>query len=231
MKKLVLVTGASSGIGRASSIELAARGCQVVLVGRREDALKEAAAECGDGALYRVADVSSSADVLTLAKEVGELVDGMELVLVNAAGIAEFGDFEQMSLESIEAQIQTNLLGPAYLVHALIPLMLSAERGHVVNVLSVAAELVLPGSAAYSATKAGLRMMSKVWAAEYRRKGVRFSCILPGAVDTPIWGGGGPPRKDMIPVTAVSDVIADVVMSPPDRSYDEIHLMPPKGIL
>ena len=230
MSKRAIVTGATSGIGRATAVELARRGCELVLTGRRQDKLDEVAQECG-GATSVCADIGELVDCQRIAVVATDGLGERELIVVHAAGIAEFGDFQQMSVESIESQIRTNLMGPIYLTHEVLPTMLAAGKGHLVQILSVAAELVLSGSAAYSGSKAGLRMMAKVWAAEYRRKGIRVTSILPGAVDTPLWAGGGPPRKDMIPASAVAEVVADAVMSPPDRNYDEIHLMPPKGIL
>ena len=231
MSKRVLVTGASSGIGRSTAIEFASRGAEVVLTGRREDALAEVSGICGDKSSFVVADLASAQECVRLgALATAELGD-RELVVVQAAGIAEFGDFAGMSIDSIEDQIRTNLMGPVYLTHAVLPTMLEARKGHLILVLSVAAEQVLAGSAAYSGSKAGLRMMAKVWAAESRRKGIRVTSILPGAVDTPIWQGGGPPKSDMLSAEAVAQLIADVGLSPADRSFDEILLMPPKGIL
>jgi NAD(P)-dependent dehydrogenase (short-subunit alcohol dehydrogenase family) len=154
-----------------------------------------------------------------------------EPVLVNAAGVAEFGDFSEMSLASVEGQVQTNLMAPLVLCHEIIPWMLASGGGRIVNVLSVAATHAFPGAVAYGAAKAGLLMAGRCLAAEYRRHGIRVTSVLPGATDTPLWGAGGPDRADMLAAQAVADLIADIVDMPSDRNVDEITLMPPKGIL
>jgi NAD(P)-dependent dehydrogenase (short-subunit alcohol dehydrogenase family) len=125
------------------------------------------------------------------------------------------------------------MIGPMQLCKFAIPWMLRAGGGHIVNVLSIAATHPFSGAAAYCASKAGLHMFGKALAAEYRGRGIRVTSLLPGSTDTPLWDKQSfqPSREDMLPARAVAECIRDVILSPPDRSYDEIVLMPPKGIL
>jgi len=232
----VIVTGASSGIGRAAALLLAEAGCEVVLAARRRSALEEVAAEihaAGGSAEICVTDVALAEQCRQLVATARELPGEIYPVLVNAAGMADFGDSATMSIEAIEHQVQVNLMGPLYASHAFLPWALERGGGQIVNVLSITASLVFGGSLAYSTSKAGLLMAGKVLAAEYRRKGLKVTAILPGAVDTPIWEGKSfvPKREEMMPVSAVAEAIRDVVLMPRDRNVDELTIMPPKGVL
>lgn len=233
----MLVTGASSGIGRETAKLLAQAGCEMVLGARRSSLLENLAAELRDLGSPQVlpitVDVSKPGDVRDFVASAHEGSADARPALVNVAGLAEFGPFHEQSTEDLVAQVQVNLVGPMLACRDVLPWMLEAGGGDIVNVLSITSELVFAGTGAYSASKSGLRMLGRVLAAEYRRKGVRVTNILPGAVDTPIWEGKSfvPPKKDMLPVEAVARTIADVVLAPLDRSYDEITIMPPKGVL
>lgn len=232
MTTRAIVTGASSGIGEAAARLLVAEGIEVVLAARRADRLAELAEALGDRAYAYPTDVTD-ADACRALIDYARSLGPARPVLVNNAGIAEFGDFASMPLENIERQIEVGLLGPLYLTHAIVPWMLDEGGGHLINVLSITATQVFGGAAGYGTAKAGLYMLGRVVAAEYRRKGVRVTNILPGATDTPLWEGQGfvPNREEMLPVAAVAEAIRDVVLLPADRSVDEIHLMPPFGVL
>lgn len=232
MTTRAIVTGASSGIGAATAHLLVEAGFEVVLAARRADLLEMTAAELGPAALPFPTDVSdpnSCRDLIDFARGRGSA----RPILVNNAGIAEFGDFASMPLEKIERQIQVGLLGPLYLTHEIVPWMLEEGGGHIVNVLSVAATQVFGGAAGYGTAKAGLYMLGRIVSAEYRRKGIRVTQILPGATDTPLWDDQSfvPNRDEMLSTSAVAEAIRDVLLLPPDRSVDEIHLMPPFGVL
>lgn len=232
--KRIVITGASSGIGREAALLLAGQGHELVLAARRQQLLLELMEECqsrGGSARTVACDIGSFDDCRMLVAAARESATSAEPVLVNAAGVAEFGDFADMPVASVEGQIQTNLVAPLYLAHEMIPWMLEAGGGQIVNVLSIAAVHVFSGAAAYSAAKAGLLMGGRSLAAEYRSRGVRVTSVLPGATDTPLWGAGGPARSDMLSASAVAEVIAAAISAPRDRSIDEITVMPPKGVL
>ncbi|HEY3781103.1 MAG TPA: SDR family NAD(P)-dependent oxidoreductase [Fimbriimonadaceae bacterium] len=234
--KRVIVCGASSGIGRATAVALSESGCELVLVARRRALLEELAAQCeknGAKTICVPCDITQYTECEEFVRIAKLDSDGVEPVLVNSAGVAEFGNFATMSVTSIDDQIRTNLLGPVYACRAFIPWVLEAGSGQIVNVLSISASTVFAGAAAYSASKAGLLMFGKSLASEYRKQGLRLTSVLPGATDTAIWANQSfvPTREDMLSAEAVADCIRDVILMPADRSVDEITMMPPKGIL
>jgi len=230
-----VITGASSGIGRETAMLLAKEGHSLVLNARRENLLHELAEAClaqgAPNASVAAGDVTDQRTAQNIAASAGQL-EG-ELVLVNNAGFAGFGEFHEADIEGAVLMVDVMLSGTMRTTHALLPLMLADGRGTVVNVLSLAANTEFEGAAAYCAAKAGALMFSRVLSREYRQKGVRVTSILPGSTDTPIWDGmeSHPPREDMLPASAVAEAIRDAINAPRDRAIDEIVLTPPKGIL
>jgi short-subunit dehydrogenase len=152
---------------------------------------------------------------------------------VNNAGIAEFGSFDQQSWEVIQQHMHLNVLAAMELCHASLPWMLEVGGGQVINVLSISARVPFSGATAYCTSKAALHMFGRVLALEYRARGVRVTSLIPGSADTPLWDNKPwkPEPADMLPAKAVAEAIRDVVLSPLDRNFDEITLMPPNGIL
>lgn len=232
--KRVVITGASTGIGHASARALAKHGHSLVLVARRADLLLEVANEClklgAAAATAAPLDLSDPEQSTRLTHHLEQLGTG-EPVLVNNAGVAQFGPFHEIPWPDHAKQIELNLLGLMSATHALLPLMLNHGSGLVVNVLSIAATHVFPGAEAYSASKAGALAFGRSLSASYRRQGVRVTQILPGATDTPIWGEGGPDKSQMLSPDAVARVIRDVIEAEPDRVLDEVTVTPPFGIL
>jgi len=180
--KVALVTGATSGIGRAVAQNLARQGAEVVLHGRDEargEALvKEIAAE-GGMARFVAADLTGAEDTLRLAAEAGA-VD----ILVNNAGLYEFVPTAATGAASFDRQIAVNTRAPFLLVGALAPGM--AERGHgsIVLIGSNAARQPAPFGAAYAASKAGTEILTRYWATEFGPSGVRVNAVSPGPVHT-----------------------------------------------
>ena len=177
-----LVTGATSGIGRAVALRLAADGANVIAVGRSARRGEQAVAEieaAGGQARFVAADVSDPESVRALAAEAGE-VD----ILVNNAGLAWWGPTDQLALEDFDALFATNVRGPFFLVAAFAPAMARRGQGSIVNVGSMAGSVGLPGSAAYGATKAALESMTRAWATEYSPHGVRVNSVAPGPTYT-----------------------------------------------
>lgn len=180
-----------------------------------------------------VADVNDETQWERIGQSLTDAPEPSNLVFVNCAGVAHFGPFGEADFDAIREQISTNLYSPIMLTREILPAMLAAGGGQIVNILSIAATTTFAGAATYCASKAGLLSFSRAIAAEYRRQGIRVTNILPGATNTPIWGTDGrhPPLEKMLPADAIAQCVVQVVMSPADRNFDEIHLMPPDGIL
>jgi len=233
--KLVVVTGASSGLGAETARQLAAMGAGLVLTARRNAELLALAAQCLHlGAPFAIPVPGDIATEAT-AEEILDAVDGQsgEVCLVNCAGLAEFGptaDFDRVSFENM---LQVNLVCAARLTQRLLPKLLGSEPGVVVNVLSVAAVEALPMAAAYSASKAGAAQFFESLRTETRKQGLRITNINLGATDTPLWNTQEwkPNPDDMIPVAEAARWITQIVMAPPTFSVDRLDLYPVKGLL
>jgi len=230
LTKRILITGASSGIGREAALALAGKGHELLLLGRREDALASLIDECREGTAvpFDLGDIEGIPGLVSSLR-----ADGRYPVLVNSAGIGGFGLAAELDWAVVEQQIRINQLAPMRLTQAMLPWMLEAGGGQILNVLSIAATSVLAGCSAYGTSKAALLMFGKVVSAEYRRKGIKVTNLMPGATDTPIWDGseGGPDRSQMIPSDVVGATIANVIERPHTHNMDELVLMPTFGIL
>ena len=179
-----LVTGATSGIGRAAAIQLARDGFEILAHGRDADrgrSVIDAIVTAGGRGKFIAGDLSDMTFLRKLAEEARD-VD----VLVNNAGIAWFGPSQELSHEQFDALIATNVRAPYYLVAAIGPRMAARGKGSIVNVGSVAGSIGLTGGAAYSATKGAIDSMTRAWAAEFSAQGVRVNAVAPGPIFTPI---------------------------------------------
>ncbi len=236
VSKRVVITGASSGIGRSAALHLAKSGHALLLVSRRLDLLLELSKECAARGARAIGvaslDLAQTNESLKLQDAVRDFQTG-EVVLVNAAGQARFGSFHETPLDDHLAQMQVNTAGTIAATHALLPLMLDSGSGQIVNVLSIAVRHSFPGAAAYSASKAAIDAFGKCLSAEYRAQGIRVTSLYPGATDTALWveGSGHPPREKMLSARAVGRAIRDLINLPPDRVVDELTMTPPLGIL
>jgi NAD(P)-dependent dehydrogenase (short-subunit alcohol dehydrogenase family) len=181
---VALVTGATSGIGKAAAFALAEQGYQVIVHGR--DAIRgaetvKAIEDRGGRARFVAADLADSTGVAALVAAAGPVE-----VLVNNAGFSWFGPTDQLDDATFDALFAANVRGAYQLVAALAPAMARRGHGSIVSVDSMAGHVGLPGAAAYGATKAALTAMSRAWAAEYSPDGVRVNTIAPG----PAYTGG-----------------------------------------
>ncbi|PSR58486.1 short chain dehydrogenase [Nocardia sp. MDA0666] len=187
-----LITGAASGIGRATAIAAAAAGMRLVLTDIDADGLAETAARirAGGGEVLevQVLDVSDYEAVTTWAKRVHEEYGSLDVVM-NIAGIATWGTVENLEHRHWKSMVDVNLMGPIHIIENFVPPMVAAGRGgHLVNVSSAAGLLALPWHAAYSAAKFGLRGVSEVLRFDLERHGIGVSLVVPGAVRTPLVG-------------------------------------------
>jgi len=181
--KTVLVTGGTSGIGRAAAERFASAGARVIISGRddaRGNEVVAAIENAGGHARFVAADLASPDGAHELAAATGP-VD----VLVNNAAVSPFAATEQTTNAQIREVLDVNVAAPFALTAALAPGMASRGEGAVVNVSTMAATVSVPGLAAYGASKAAVEMLTKSWAAEYGPHGVRVNAVAPGPTRTP----------------------------------------------
>lgn len=193
----VVVTGASKGIGYAVAERLTRAGAWVGMVARTEAALADAAGKAGGVAI--AADVSSPSSVDALRMRVEEELGGTPDAVVNCAGGFVLASFVDTTTEELDSQIASNLRGPFLVTRVFLPAMLKRRSGQIINVGSIAGRVALPGNAAYSASKYGLRGMHEVLAAELRGTGVRATLVEPAATDTPLWNELDPDNREDLP--------------------------------
>ena len=192
--KTVVITGASSGIGRAAAIAFAECKANVVLAARREEVLEIVAAECkalGVEALAVKTDVTNPEDMTRLAKTAiafGNRID----VWINNAGIGSVGEFTQTPVTAHQRVIETNLLGYIHGAHAVLPYFKTQQYGVLINTSSLGAWIAQPYSVAYAASKYGLRGFSEALRGELiKYPGIHICDIFPGFIDTPGFQHGG----------------------------------------
>ncbi|NHC21577.1 SDR family oxidoreductase [Nocardioides sp. IC4_145] len=188
--KHVLVTGAASGIGRATAVLAAEQGAVVHLTDLGADRLDEVAAEIraagGRVGHVEAVDVSDHEAVRRLARRLTDAHGSMDVVM-NIAGISRWGTVRSLEHEDWRRLVEVNLMGPIHVIEELVPPMIDAGRGgHLVNVSSAAGIIGMPWHAAYSASKFGIRGVSEVLRFDLRRHGIGVSLVCPGAVDTPL---------------------------------------------
>ncbi len=190
--KVALVTGASSGIGRAAALKFASEGAQVALVARRADKLAEVANEVeakGGKGKVLAADVTREDEIERVVRETVAAFGGID-VLVNAAGIIANGTIENTRLADWDYMFSVNVRSPFYLIQCAMPRLIE-RQGSVVNVSSVTGIRAFPNVLAYCASKAALDQLTHCAALEVASKGVRINAIDPGVVVTQLHRTGG----------------------------------------
>jgi NAD(P)-dependent dehydrogenase (short-subunit alcohol dehydrogenase family) len=187
--KRVLVTGSTSGIGRATAEQFGRDGATVIVTGRNETRGLEVVSSIeanGGEAWFIQADLSVPGAATSLAAAAGD-VD----ILVNNAGIFPFGASHEMPIDEVRAVFDFNVIAPFELVAALVPGMIERGGGAIINVSTMVASFGIPGMAAYGASKAALELLTKTWAAEYGPQGIRVNTVAPGPTRTPGTEGAG----------------------------------------
>ncbi|MFQ5496515.1 MAG: SDR family oxidoreductase [Nitrosopumilus sp.] len=184
--KVVLITGASSGIGKQSAIEFAKLGASIVLVARRKEKLDQVENELKQfsvSVFVCQCDVSKKEQVKEMSKTVLEKFDTVD-ILVNNAGFAIYGSVSDLSIDEIESQMETNYFGMVYCIKNFLPSMLKNKSGHIVNVASVAASFGLPGIASYCASKFAMLGFSEGLKHELKDTGIGITVVSPIMVRT-----------------------------------------------
>jgi NAD(P)-dependent dehydrogenase (short-subunit alcohol dehydrogenase family) len=230
--RTALVTGATSGIGRAAALKLAGDGFRVLVHGRdaaRGDAVVKEIESAGGAAEFMAADLTDVGAIGQLAEAAGE-VD----VLVNNAGFSWFGPTADLEADTYDALFDANVRSAYYLTAAIAPRMAERGRGTVINVGSMAGQIGLAGGAAYSATKAALASLTRSWAAEFSPRGVRVNTISPG----PTYSGGSPResltalgKTTILARTAEAEEIGEVIafLASPAAGYITGAVIPVDG--
>lgn len=178
-----VVTGAGSGIGRATAVRLAEAGCQVTLIGRHTGPLNETAGQMGDLAFTAPADVTDT-DALAAAIEAGRERFGPIDILINNAGTASSAPFLKTSADDLRAMLALNLEAPAAAARLVLPDMLTRRWGRIVNIASTAGLKGYAYVSAYVAAKHGLVGLTRALALEVATKGITVNAVCPGFTDT-----------------------------------------------
>ena len=230
--RVVLVTGAATGIGRAAAERIAAEGGTVFLCDINEDGLRDAA-ECissaGGAASYRAFNIADAQDVKDTVAACLQAHGKLDAV-VNMAGILRFGHCDQLPLETFQQVLSINLVGTFLLCQTVLPELVKT-KGNIVNAASTAALQGLPWGAAYSASKGGVLAMTRSIAVEYAKRGVRANCVAPGDIKTDMFRNSGLPEDcdwDLMPrISSLSgakgpEVVAGVIAML--ASDDAVHI-------
>lgn len=238
--RVAIVTGASSGIGEAVAEALAGAGARVALAARRTDRLESVAERIragGGDAMVHAADVTDRAGMEALAKAVLERWGGIH-ILVNNAGIMPLSPLADLRMDDWERMVDVNVKGVLFGIGAVLPAMLAAGDGHVVNVGSVAGRRPFPGGAVYSATKFAVRALT--WGMQLElsaARGIRVTDVQPGVVETELtdhipdsglregfetgWAG----RRKLRPEDVAAAVLF-ALTAPPHVNVNEILVRP-----
>lgn len=231
--KRALITGASSGIGRATALQLAAEGAEVFLVARRKEKLEALKNEIGARAHILVADVNDPEITKQLSAFTGEKID----ILINNAGLALGRDkVESSQWSDIESMITTNITSNFRVAHAVVPWMLKNGGGDIINLCSIAGHYTYPGGAVYCATKFAVLAFTRALREETAGKNLRVMQISPGMVDTEFstvrFKGDAKTAetvyKGMQPLVAedIADMMVFMLTRPRHVVIDEIITMP-----
>lgn len=215
---VVLVTGASAGIGQVAAAKFAAKGAQVLVHGRDPQRTQQVADAVGGRAV--IADLASAADRERLAAEALD-AHGHVDVLVNNAGFGYLGLVSEMSVDVIRRLIEVDLLAAIEVTRSLLPEMLTRRRGAICFVTSIAGRTGVAGEAVYSASKAGLDTFADSLRVETAGSGVNVSVVVPGVVDTGFFKTRGTPYLRSRPRPIPAETVADAVVRAVERDRAE----------
>ena len=230
--KTAVVTGASSGIGRAVAQRLVDAGARVALVGRSEERLREAASDWpSDAWLTLPCNVRDSTAVQAMAARAEQELGRVD-ILVNSAGIFKAIPLMELDDETWRELWETNVNGTLFPTRALLPGMVERGLGYIVIVSSVAAHRGYAGMTGYGATKHAVTGFARALSTEVRRQGVRVVNAFVGPVDTPIWEGMTTPlpQEEMLTADEVADAIVSAMTVSDKQVIEDLLLLPQGGL-
>lgn len=236
-KRHALITGASSGIGKATALAFAEAGMDLALVSRSQSKLEAVAAEAGKFGVHVKAYPLDLAALNQVKNRMDEIAGdfGSIDILVNNAGMGYTGDVIDTSLADWQQVMDLNLTSVFQCIQAILPGMRDRHYGTIINVASIAGYQAFPGWGAYNVSKAGLIALSKTLAAEERSRGIRVVTICPGSVNTPIWDTdtvhANFDRSAMLTPEAVAQSILHAALLPDQAVIEELTVMPSAGAL
>ncbi len=234
-KQRALITGASSGIGKATALAFAKAGVDVALVSRSVDKLAvvaEAVQHTGVNAKAYSVDLACvdqvQEQIQAIAHDFGDID-----ILVNNAGMGYVASLSQTSLSNWQRVLDLNLTSVFQCIMGILPGMRDRQTGTIINVVSIAGKQAFPNWGAYCASKAGLLALSQTLAQEERPHGIRVTAVCPGAVNTELWDtvGADFDRSKMLSPEIVAQSIVHTALLPQQAVIDELTLMPSVGVL
>jgi short-subunit dehydrogenase len=220
---VVLITGASRGIGAAVARAAGARGARLGLLARAKDELESVLAAAGGNGTALACDVGERASVDEAVEQVARELGPID-ILVNNAGIGSYGKVADTDVELFERIMRVNYLGTVYATKAVLPSMLARGRGHIVNIASINGRIGAPMEAAYSASKFAVAALSEAMWFELRPRGVHVSLINPGPVDTDFFDARGTEYARTFPKKVPADRIARAVVRAVERDRFETFI-------
>ena len=234
-EKSALITGASSGIGKATALEFAKAGINLALVSRNPEKLEAVAQAAMDAGVKAKAYILDLAEVEQVREKISAIASdfGSIDILVNNAGMGYTNTLSDTSLIDWQQVINLNLTSVFQCIQGILPMMRDRTQGTIINVASIAAKQVFPQWGAYSVSKFGIMALSKTLAAEERANGIRVTAICPGSVNSSLWDTetvrANFDRSAMLTPEVVAQSILHTALLPASAVIEELILMPNVG--
>ena len=230
--KVIMVTGASRGIGLAIARRLASEGARLVMVARHQPTRNRAKAQVVGEPLLVQADVTRPREVARMFRRVGREFGRLDVLVKNAGGFT-YKPFLRTTLADWRLNLETNLTSLFLVTRAALPWLAKSRAAHVVNILTVSSRLAFPNCSAYTASKFGALGLTRVLVEELRPRKIRVTAILPGSTNTRLTDefDFAVRRAELIQPEVVAEAVLSALQQPPRTTVEEIWLSPSRGAL